>query len=137
MANKNIYFGLLIILIIGFTFSNCDLSDGSTFEFWIEHRGNVVMSPITKVEFINGSSENSPVLQTEVLFLEYSQSSSKYKVPGFTNKHDGENNEYIFGVRLTLENGNKLFGSSKEKYNGNVRILSNGLYLYFDDGTWF
>ena len=104
MANKKTVLGLLaMVLLFGMIIFGCenDLTSnnsGYTFEFKLQ---NVSGSPVTKIEFINGSSLTDSVLTTETIYLGSGEMTNVYRVSGFTKRH--ESNKNIYCVRLTWD----------------------------------
>jgi hypothetical protein len=140
MTNKKSWLGILVMaLVFGMTVVGCEIpeGDGGTFEFWIEHHHNANEIPITKVEFFNGGSINSPVLQTEEVFLKHNGISGNYKVSGFTEKYKDERDTYIFSVRLTLDDGTTSYNTSEAKTKSKIRIYFGPIGLFFDDGNYW
>jgi hypothetical protein len=140
MAHKKNWAGILVmVLVFGMTVVSCDntLTGNTdyTFEFKVEKSSGGIGTPITKIEFINGSSRNDPVLATETVHLDFGEMSTVYTVSGFTNK-DGDDNR-IFGINLTFENGGTYFEWSSAANGSKIHAWTNGqnvLMLY--DGTW-
>ena len=102
MKNKKFWLGMLVMTSICVFLYGCEIPEdtGYTFEFKVDNiSGGAYATTIDKIEFINGSNENAPILQTEILNLSTSQMSNVYIVSGFTEK-DG-NNKRIYGVRVT------------------------------------
>jgi hypothetical protein len=140
MVNKRILLGILVmVLVLGLFLVGCgEIDDGSSgsyaFEFKVQN-GHLNGGSITKVEFINGSNKNAPLLRTEVLDLTTSSElSAIYKVTGFTEK-DGDDKR-VFGVMVTY-NGNTYFGWGSAKNNAKIiAYYSNNFGFEFSNGSW-
>jgi hypothetical protein len=141
MANKKTWFGILIIvLVFGMIVVGCDntLTDGYTFEFkvqyshWIGWGGGGV----NKIEFINGSTSDGPILATETVNLGDGDLTSAYKVSGFTNKEGGG---YIYGVKAYFNDGSGAFvWGTSEKNGGKIKVVVANYtpMCYVEEGTW-
>jgi TolB-like protein len=75
----------------------------NVFEFMVKYYDDPRLydcSSIIKIEFINGSSESAPVLDTQTVNLNEGDITKIYSVSGFTQKdRDGKG---IFGVKFTF-----------------------------------
>jgi hypothetical protein len=147
MANKKFWL-VILVLVFGVLLTGCGelfLDKGYTFEFKVIN--NMVVHEknyITKIEFINGSTENAKILQTENINLPgHEVLSSLYKVSGFTETPKGlpDDNRY-FGVRITLSSGETLFahyyGHDKNKIRVEVERWISSATIYLnncDDGS--
>jgi hypothetical protein len=136
-SKKNFLEILVITLVFGFFLTGCDeFEDAYTFEFKVESYSYTLMGTITKVEFINGSNENAPILQTELVSISEGEMSGVYKVSGFTEKNGDD--QHIYGVRVTFNNGeNSHFNWGYAKNKAKIRVYSNSFMgLIFYDGNW-
>jgi hypothetical protein len=136
MKNKKFFFGILIIvLVFGIFLTGCgeieNSGGGYTFEFKVESdRDNTIT--ITKVEFINGSSSDGQVLKTVTVQIGPGEWSDLYIVSGFTKK-EKEENERIFGVKVTYDGGDSQFiwATENDKVKVRVYCVSDiGLFLH-------
>jgi hypothetical protein len=138
MANKRFWLGILVmILVFGMTVLGCDLApeevdNGFTFEFNVIHYDFVwrkeEVGGLAKIEFINGSNENAPVLQTEI-----NPDGKTYKVTGFTVKSEIPSlfENRVFCVRVTYGNGTILIGGGEKDNNSkvNIEVQYNTLFV--------
>ena len=143
MENRRFWLGILVlVLVFGMMYIGCEMptdengnTGGYTFEFKVEKSSGGIGTPITRIEFINGSSRSDPVLLAETVFIGFGEMSNVYKVSGFTKK-DGDN-YHIYGILLTFENGGTFFRYSSATNGSKIHAWTNGqnvLMLY--DGTW-
>jgi hypothetical protein len=143
MANKKNWFGILaIVLVFGMAVVGCEQPTdeyrnvgGYTFEFKVEKSSGGIGTPITKIEFINGSSKSDKVLATETVHIGFGEMSSVYKISGFTNKNGDDYR--IYGINLTFENGGTYFRYGSATNKSKIHAWTNGqnvLMLY--DGKW-
>jgi hypothetical protein len=156
MAKKENYKGLLILILaavmVGGLVScisvrqpretgtaNNGLADG-TFEFVVKYYDDPQLydcSSITKIEFINGSSESAPVLDTQTVSLNEGDITARYTVSGFTEKDSGD--KLIFGVKFTFASIPTQFVWSSA--DGNKILIEfkpgmTGDEVVFHRGTW-
>jgi len=121
----------MIVVIAGCDFTEKDY----TFEFKVDHYSYAFGGPVTKVEFLNGSHNGAPVLQTEILDLDYGEMSGVFKVSGFTEK-DGDDKR-IFGVRITREEDNINFAYASAEDKSKIRIVAvMSSVIQFSNGNW-
>jgi uncharacterized lipoprotein YehR (DUF1307 family) len=127
MANKRFRLGILVLaLVFSLFLTGCgDIDDDGdyTFEFKVaDGCDGYWEQTITKIEFINGSNDSAPVLQTETVNLGSSERSRAYKVSGFTEK-DG-NNLRSFSVNVTIEykGVRTLFLRGSAKNNSKISV---------------
>jgi hypothetical protein len=139
MKNKRNWLGILVMVLVFGILTGCgeieNSSGGYSFEFKVEKSSGGIGTPITKIEFINGSSKNDPVLATETVHIGFGEMSSVYKVSGFNNKNGDDYR--IFGINLTFENGGTYFKYGSATNKSKIHAWTNGqnvLMLY--DGTW-
>jgi hypothetical protein len=114
MANKNFLIGILaMVLVFGMTVVGCDdgstdenvNDNGYTFEFKIKNHSSEYWGNIIKVEFINGSEQSDPVLETHDVNIALGETSEIFKVSGFTNNRNVSEpaNHRRAGLRLTFD----------------------------------
>jgi hypothetical protein len=140
MANKKHWLGMAVLaLLFGLVLVGCDLnlnpdSGGYTFEFKV--RNAVGISAIAKIEFINGTNDDAPILATEEVNLTEGEMSNVYRVSGFTEK-DGDGKR-IFGVKVTTPGGNTHFDYSSAKDGGKIAVSVSAPFwvMLFSDGNW-
>ncbi len=127
------------IVMISITVTSCKMppSFGSyTFEFRVEKSSGGIGTPITKIEFINGSNRSDPVLLTETVHIGFGEMSRTYKVSGFTEKAGDEYR--LFGILLTFESGATVFDHSSATNGAKIHAWLNGHYpLNIWDGDWY
>ena len=126
---------LALMVLAGCPMDTDEGEGGYTFEFKVEKSSCGIGTPITQIEFINGSSSSDPVLATETVYLNFGEMSNVYKVSGFTNK-DGDDYR-IYGIKLTFENGGTYFKWSSATNGYKIHAWTNGqnvLMIY--DGAW-
>ena len=140
MKNIKLWLGILV-LVFGLFLTGCgDLPDSSgyTFEFRVNNTTSGIYEYyITKIEFINGSNGSANVLQTEVINIGPGETSSVYKISGFTEK---EKSNRIFGIRLTYDDGKTEFKYSNAADKSKIRVVSGiglgGSKISFATGNW-
>jgi hypothetical protein len=141
MARKRFLLAIpVIVLVFGMVVVGCELTDSSgyTLEFkvqyshWIGWGGGGV----NKIEFINGSTSDGPVLATETVSLGDGDLTPVYRVSGFTNK---EGNGRIFGVKAYFNDGSGAFVWGTAEQNGakiKVVVANYTPLCYTEEGTW-
>jgi hypothetical protein len=143
MKRMNFLIGMAgISLALGLMVVGCDQDGDSggggsyTLEFKVEYFNGFSGGSITKIEFINGSNKDAPVLATETVQLGTGEKSNVYRVSGFSNKEDDSR---IFGVKVTFNNGNYHFDwSSADKNESKIDVYVSGpiWVMMFSDGNW-
>jgi len=133
MENKKFWLVMLaIVLVLGLT--GCDDltqdNGGFTFEFRVKNNcSSFDPATITKIQFINGSAQDDPVLRTEEVSLYLEEMSSTYIVSGFTQ---GNEVNRSFGVIATFDSGYTVwgwgFGRNKSKIHANVGNVAIEFY---------
>ena len=143
MMKKKLLLGIpsvVLLLVFGIMIVACDIEvtsgggsgGGYTFEFRVApSRGH-----INKIEFINGSNLNAPVLQTETINIGSNEMSETYKVSGFTVR-DGDEKR-IFGIKVTYSDGRTEFGWGSASNNSKmyVRNYISFYEIWFAGGDW-
>ncbi|MDR1867231.1 MAG: hypothetical protein LBQ77_03060 [Treponema sp.] len=135
MTKKFLTAMLGVSLAFGMTVIGCDLDSEGSFEFKVSYYNGFGGGAITKIEFIDGSNKDAPVLATETVQLGSGEMSNVYRVSGFTNK---EGDGRIFGVKVTFNDGGFYFDWSSAR-NGskiNVSVSAPLLVMTFSDGNW-
>jgi hypothetical protein len=107
---KNSWFfaGMLaVVLVFSLAVIGCenDADAGYKFYFKVENMGQAA---ITKVELINGTTENDKVLDVKADAIDRLEVSSPYDAGGFTVKN-ADGRRYC-GVKVTFDNGKSAFG---------------------------
>jgi hypothetical protein len=131
----------MVALVLSFWAVGCDnLLNGVdyTFEFRVNNDFGYYgkTNAITKIEFINGSSRDDPVLETITLNLSRSEMSNVYTVSGFSKKYEGSTRLYC--VKLTFDDG-LIIGKWASALNKSKILVTTSSYtndIYFSDGGW-
>jgi hypothetical protein len=142
---KNLYRVLGIIavgavVVVGLAgCENMFTDTGYTFEFKVTYRfwmgwGND--GNITKIEFINGSNKDAPVLDTKTVNIGFGEMSPAYEVSGFTEKEGDESR--IFGVKVTLADGSWRFRWGYATNHAKLLLTINNYSPVdgFSEGSW-
>jgi hypothetical protein len=147
MKRMNFLIGMAgISLALGMMVIGCDQDGDSggnggggsyTFEFKVESSSYFDGDyKVTKVEFINGSSRDDPVLETKIVNIAPGDMTSAYRVSGFTQKNDDD--VHIFGVKVTYNNDDEDydFNWTSAKNNDKILVYCGFGDLSFSDGNW-
>jgi len=143
MVNKKFRLGIIVItLVFGLSLTGCDFmlpGDTYTLEFKVQNAGG--MPTISKIEFINGSNESDPIIETKEVNLSNGQISNAYKVSGFTKQAKEwkeENQIHYFGVRVSYDSGGSDFRSSTAKDKSKILVSLQGPFFLFtfSEGKW-
>jgi len=141
MTSKKIRLGMSVMaLIFGFLLTGCELpEDEGTFEFRVSNTNSNIH--LTKIEFINGSNESAPVLQTETISIKNGEMSGIYKVSGFTEKY--EQDTYLYGIRVSfydswggVDTYHTTFKYSHAADKSKIRVWYNAWGLSLENGDW-
>jgi hypothetical protein len=138
MAKKGFLLGMLaMVLVFGLVSTGCDIStsdadgDGYTFKVKVDNYSN---STITKLEFINGNTQNDTVLKTASLSLTSGSRSSEYSVSGFTVEA-GSTTHYC-GVKVTFSGGTSRFGYTTAGHGSKLLLRMTDSVGSFSEGNW-
>jgi hypothetical protein len=145
MANKKIYLGMsVMILAFGLFLTGCDEpnpgTDGYTFEFkvyFMDTGGDDLT--VKKIQFIDSYEKNGRVLKTENVSLSSGQTSSAYRVSGFSIKDASDGKNYFY-VNLILSDNSEYGGRGKAIDNAKIlgTFWCGGIieYVSFEAGDW-
>jgi len=136
MVNKKNLAGILIlVLVFGMMVIGCDDNlIGYTFEFRLSCPNYLTTyGETTKIEFINGSNKDAPVIKTEMTNISSGETTSIYKVSGFTEKN--EDNKCIYGIKLTWRD-EVSFKYASAIDMSKILITLTTSSMNFSNGSW-
>ncbi|MDR1231902.1 MAG: hypothetical protein LBK61_10950 [Spirochaetaceae bacterium] len=144
-AKRFLGFGLPVVLLaLGLvvsallTLAGCEVTEGSGDGYRINFKvDNYSSQEISKVEFINGDTQNDKVVGAYMLSLPVSQRSSEYRVYGFTIEYGSSTRR--FGVKVTFADGTTRFASYYAGHESKILVsVGSSYYNYisFSTGNW-
>jgi len=140
MANKKNFWGMLVVvLVFGVVLIGCDgeaKSDGETYTFNFKVDNNT-SDIITKVDFINGDTQNDRILRT-VTSIRAGERSMEYRVSGFTVDYGSSTRKY--GIKVTYEDNSTAFAWSSAGHGSKILVSVNSNSYWYpisvSSGNW-
>jgi hypothetical protein len=144
-AKRFLGFGLpAVLLALGLvasallTLAGCEVTEGSGDGYRINFKvDNNTSQEISKVEFINGDTQNDKVVGTIWSGVSAGKRSSEYRVYGFDIEYGSSTRR--FGVKVTFEDNSTKFDWSYAGHESKVLVSVNSSYynyMNFTSGNW-
>jgi hypothetical protein len=134
MKRKRFFAGTLaVVLAFSLAVIGCETDpedDGYMFKFKVD---NNTSATITKVEFINGNTQNDKVVGS-TLNITANNRSTEHSLSGFTVEA-GSSRRYC-GVKVTYSGGSTKFSYSSYGHQSKILVSVGDNSITFSEGNW-